>query len=169
MTFFLCIFPFFHKYVIWKSSVLFVFCFRFCQDWVSLCSPGCPGIHSIDQAGLEFFNLPPSASQVLGLQACTTTAWLKIVIFIRNCFHFTFPFMSNSFDTSANESLKLFKKIFNFNIFLMYFTNLFRKKCYLKIASFIRKCLQFFFPFISNSFHMSTKVPVKFSKKNLQF
>ena len=38
-----------------------------------LCSPGCPGTHSIDQAGLELRNLPVSASQVLGLKACTTT------------------------------------------------------------------------------------------------
>ena len=44
---------------------------------VSLCSPGCPGTHSVDQAGLELRNPPASASQVLGLKACaTTTAWL---------------------------------------------------------------------------------------------
>jgi hypothetical protein len=35
-------------------------------DRVSLCSPGCPGTHSVDQAGLELRNLPASASQVLG-------------------------------------------------------------------------------------------------------
>jgi hypothetical protein len=39
---------------------------------VSLCSPGCPGTHSVDQAGLQLRNLPASASQVLGLKACTT-------------------------------------------------------------------------------------------------
>jgi hypothetical protein len=33
-------------------------------------------IISVDQAGLELRNLPASASQVLGLKACTTTAWL---------------------------------------------------------------------------------------------
>jgi hypothetical protein len=38
-----------------------------------VCSPGCPGIHSIDQAGLELRNPPTSASQVLGLKVCTTT------------------------------------------------------------------------------------------------
>ena len=32
---------------------------------VSLCSPGCPRTHSIDQDGLELRNLPVSASQVL--------------------------------------------------------------------------------------------------------
>jgi hypothetical protein len=30
---------------------------------VSLCSPGCPGTHSVDQAVLELRNLPASASQ----------------------------------------------------------------------------------------------------------
>jgi hypothetical protein len=43
-------------------------------DRVSLYSPGCPGTHSVDQAGLELRNLPASASQVLGLKACATTA-----------------------------------------------------------------------------------------------
>jgi hypothetical protein len=35
----------------------------------------CPGTHSVDQAGLELRNPPAFASQVLGLKACTTTAW----------------------------------------------------------------------------------------------
>jgi hypothetical protein len=52
----------------------FFVCFR---DRVSLCSPGCPGTHSGDQAGLELRNPPASASQVLGLKACTTTAQLE--------------------------------------------------------------------------------------------
>ena len=41
------------------------------RDRVSLCSPGCPGTHLVDQAGLELRNLPASASasQVLGLKA----------------------------------------------------------------------------------------------------
>ncbi|GAB1287933.1 Nuclear receptor subfamily 1, group H, member 5 [Apodemus speciosus] len=47
-----------------------------CQLEVSLCSPGCPASHSVEQAGLELRNLPASASQVLGLKACATTAWL---------------------------------------------------------------------------------------------
>ena len=50
---------------------VFVFCFVF-QGRVSLYSPGCPGPHSVDQAGLEFRNLPSSASQVLGLKAWAT-------------------------------------------------------------------------------------------------
>jgi hypothetical protein len=43
------------------------------RDRVSLCSPGCPGTHFIDQAGLELRNPPASASGVLGLKACATT------------------------------------------------------------------------------------------------
>jgi hypothetical protein len=58
--------------------VLFYFCFvlffSVFQDRVSLYSPGCPGTHFVDQAGLELRNLPASASQVLGLKACATTA-----------------------------------------------------------------------------------------------
>jgi hypothetical protein len=38
------------------------------RDRVSLCSSGCPGTHSVDQAGLELRNPPASASQVLGLR-----------------------------------------------------------------------------------------------------
>ena len=53
--------------------LVFVFVFR---DTVSLCSPGCPGTHFVDQAGLKLRNTPASASQVLGLKACDTTAWL---------------------------------------------------------------------------------------------
>jgi hypothetical protein len=39
------------------------------RDRVSLCSPGCPGTHFVDQAGLELRTPPASASQVLGLKA----------------------------------------------------------------------------------------------------
>jgi hypothetical protein len=47
------------------------------RDWISLCSFGCPGTHSVDQAGLELRNLPASASQMLGSKTCATTARLK--------------------------------------------------------------------------------------------
>jgi hypothetical protein len=46
------------------------------RDRVSLCSPGCPGTHSVDEAGLQLRNPPASASQELGLKECTTTAQL---------------------------------------------------------------------------------------------
>jgi hypothetical protein len=64
------------------ATLLFACLFLFClvwfglvfQDRISLCSPGCPGTHFVDQAGLKLRNLPASASQVLGLKACTTIA-----------------------------------------------------------------------------------------------
>jgi hypothetical protein len=54
----------------------------FFQDRVSLCSPGCPGTHSIDQAGLELRNPPASASQVLGLKVRATTAQQDIKLLL---------------------------------------------------------------------------------------
>ena len=42
-------------------SVVLFFCFLY--------SPGHPGTHSVDKAGLEFRNPPASASLVLGLKA----------------------------------------------------------------------------------------------------
>jgi hypothetical protein len=44
----------------------FFFFFLVFQDRVSLCSPGCPGTHFVDQAGLELRNLPASASFLKG-------------------------------------------------------------------------------------------------------
>jgi hypothetical protein len=61
--------------------LVFVFVFFFFlgfRDRVSLCSPGCPGTHSIDQAGLELRKLPASASQVLGLKACATKLFMDV-------------------------------------------------------------------------------------------
>jgi hypothetical protein len=54
----------------------FFFPFFFFWDRVSLCSPDCPGTHSVDQAGLDLRNLPASASRVLGLKASATNARL---------------------------------------------------------------------------------------------
>jgi hypothetical protein len=51
-----------------KTFFFVLFCFLFFRDRVSLCSPGCPGTHSVDQAGLELRNPPASASRVLGLK-----------------------------------------------------------------------------------------------------
>ena len=56
-----------------QRTGLFVCLFVF-RNRVSLCNPGCPGTHSLDQAGLKLSNLPASASQVLGLKTCATTA-----------------------------------------------------------------------------------------------
>jgi hypothetical protein len=60
------------KEVIFQGRVVFevflflfvflgLFVFGFFRDSVSLCSPGCPGTHSVDQAGLELRNPPASA------------------------------------------------------------------------------------------------------------
>jgi hypothetical protein len=59
----------------WPRQLFFFFLFGFFfQDKDSLYSPGCPGTHFVDQAGLELRNPPASASRVLGLKACATTA-----------------------------------------------------------------------------------------------
>ena len=70
----------FMSVAIYLFIYLFILVFR---DRVSLCSPGCPGTHSVDQAGLELRNPPASASQVLGLKARATTAPLTVCIFIQ--------------------------------------------------------------------------------------
>jgi hypothetical protein len=67
----------------------FFFFFGFLRQGFSVCSPGCPGTHSVDQAGLELRNSPASASQVLGLKACATTPcskFFKTQNFIQNSF-----------------------------------------------------------------------------------
>jgi hypothetical protein len=55
-----------------KKKKIFIYLFGFSRQGF-LCSPGCPGTHSVDKAGLELRNPPASASRVLGLKACTTT------------------------------------------------------------------------------------------------
>jgi hypothetical protein len=59
---------------------LFIYLFFVFRDRVSLYSPGCPGAHFVDQAGLELRNPPASASRVLGLKACTTTPGIKQIV-----------------------------------------------------------------------------------------
>ena len=51
-----------------------IVCLFFIFVTVSLCSPGYPRTHSVDQACLKLRNPPASASQVLGLKSCATTA-----------------------------------------------------------------------------------------------
>jgi hypothetical protein len=63
---------------------LFV-CLLVFWDKVSLYSPGCPGTHFVDQAGLELINPPASASQVLWLKAYTTMPGLSTFIKLRIC------------------------------------------------------------------------------------
>jgi hypothetical protein len=52
------------------------------SDRVSLCSPGCSGTHSVDQAGLECRDALVIASDVLGLKRCTTTGRLIFLLLI---------------------------------------------------------------------------------------
>jgi hypothetical protein len=76
---------FFKKFnLIW----FFVFvCFVF-RDRVFPCSPGCPGTHSVDQAGLELRNPPVSASQVLGLKVFDITARRFVLFyFFKRCIY----------------------------------------------------------------------------------
>ena len=73
LSFFFCLFGFGFLF----CSVLFF------RNQASLChSPGCPGAHSVDQAGLIPYFIerspPSSASQALGLKECTTTARLAL-------------------------------------------------------------------------------------------
>jgi hypothetical protein len=55
-------------------AILFA-CFVLLFETGFLCSLGCLGTHSVDQAGFELRDLPASPSQVLGLKVCTTTSW----------------------------------------------------------------------------------------------
>jgi hypothetical protein len=63
--------------LVFPSEQRLFFFFLVFQDRVSLYSPGCPGTHSVDQAGLKLRNPPAPASQVLGLKACATTPSLS--------------------------------------------------------------------------------------------
>ena len=54
------------KYIISYNFLFFVFWIWF-SDRVSQYSLGCPGTHSVDQAGLELRNLSASASQSAGI------------------------------------------------------------------------------------------------------
>jgi hypothetical protein len=81
----------------------------FFWDRVSLYSPGCPGTHFVDQAGLELRNLPASASQVLGLKACTTTAQLDFSLVSQT--HSYIQIFMLSVVTYKNHSLYFSKTI----------------------------------------------------------
>jgi hypothetical protein len=62
------------------GGMLLGYVFLFVFDRVSLCRPGCPGTHFVDQAGLKLRNLPASASRVLGLKACATIPGFRICL-----------------------------------------------------------------------------------------
>jgi hypothetical protein len=83
--------------VFWFLFVCLFVCLVF-RDRVSLCSPGCPGTHFVDQAGLKLRNSPASASQVLGLKACATTpGWVCIVLKCPISIYCTFEHQKHEF------------------------------------------------------------------------
>ena len=53
--------------------VFFLFLSFVFQDRVSLYTPGCLGIHSVDQDDFELRTSPASVSQMLGLEMCANT------------------------------------------------------------------------------------------------
>ena len=53
---------------------IFLHCFVLFQDKGYLCSPGCPGIPSVDQAGLKPRTPPASVSQGLRLKVRASTS-----------------------------------------------------------------------------------------------
>jgi hypothetical protein len=62
-----------------------VFLVFFFQDRVSLCSSGCPGTHSVDQAGLELRDPPASASQGVRHHTRLYFYFLIKVLFLSMC------------------------------------------------------------------------------------
>ena len=69
-------FPGFFLWLVFLKLFLFLIFFFF-WDRASLCIPGCPETYSVGQAVLELRSPPASASQVLGLKVCATTAQLS--------------------------------------------------------------------------------------------
>jgi hypothetical protein len=63
------------------SSAFFFFFFFFSFSRVSLCSPGCPGTHSVDQAGLEPRNPPASAFPSAGVKGVRHHAQLVLSLY----------------------------------------------------------------------------------------
>ena len=98
---------------IWYRILFLTFFFFFFWDRVSLYSPGCPGTHFVDQAGLKLRNPLASASRVLGLKACVTTpGWLLLscqtsglpLLSSSHCLYLFLPFNSDL----VKEHLDLF-------------------------------------------------------------
>jgi hypothetical protein len=56
------------NYQLFFKIFIYLFIYLVFPDRVSLCSPGCPGTHSVVQAGLELRNLPASASRLNSLE-----------------------------------------------------------------------------------------------------
>ena len=56
--------------ILWLYKVIFSFSPLVVWDRVSACSPGCPGTHSVDQAGFELTQITFLCLRVLGLEVC---------------------------------------------------------------------------------------------------
>jgi hypothetical protein len=90
---FVCLFLVFWFFVLFFVFLFFWFFLVFLvfRDRVSLYSPGCPGTHFVDQAGLELRDPPASASRVLGLKVCATTPsitpFFKLINFLHSIFY----------------------------------------------------------------------------------
>jgi hypothetical protein len=56
-------------FIIFVLFCFVLFCFVLFCDRVSLCSPGCPETHFVDQAGFKLRDPPVFAFWVLGLNA----------------------------------------------------------------------------------------------------
>jgi hypothetical protein len=142
------------------SFVMFcVLCF---PDRVSLCSPGCPGTHSVDQAGLEPRNLPASASQVLGLKVCATTAWLFVTVLTHQLFFQALefyllldPFVRFNFPPEIVFDMLLFP----FPRFLFFLISLLNFSTVSYIVSLNSVFFCIFVRFISLSKNCSSKAP----------
>jgi hypothetical protein len=70
-------FSFFDRTVLFIFFIFYFYLFICFFETFSLYNLGCHGTHSVDQAVLELRNPPVSASQVLGLKVCATTARLR--------------------------------------------------------------------------------------------
>jgi hypothetical protein len=67
--------------LIWFSCFVLFF-----WDRVFLYSTGCPGTHSVDQAGLELRNLPAFAFQRAGIKGvCHHTGWILVFKYKISC------------------------------------------------------------------------------------
>jgi hypothetical protein len=72
--------------------------FSFFQGRISLCSPGCPGTHSVDQAGLD--SLMPA------LKAYITTVWLRLEFIF--CFCLPSAGIKMYYAVSAGDGIQSF-------------------------------------------------------------
>ena len=103
-------------------NLFFFFLFFSFLFFFSLCNTGCPGINSVDQAGVKLRKLPAFVSQVLGPKACATTAlWIcfsfKAVNFV---FVFTIASVAHGILQFDSFQKEWFKSPENFWVFCLF-------------------------------------------------